>query len=261
MDDILEKICKKKLSEIEFTKKRCSYATLEKLITDKENRKFKKLLSKSQNNQKNNIIAEVKKASPSAGIIIKDYFPENIAVNYEKSGAGAVSILTEKNFFKGSIDHLSLINKKTKLPIIRKDFIVDPYQILESKVYNADAILLIISILTDEQIKNFIKIANECGLDCLIESHTEEELKRAIRIGYPVIGINNRNLKNLDVDIYNTTRLIKQIPKEFIVVAESGIKEKKDINIYNESGVFNFLIGEALLKSNNISKKINEFLN
>ena len=261
MDDILEKICKKKLSEIEFTKKRCSYATLEKLITDKENRKFKKLLTKSQNNQKNNIIAEIKKASPSAGILIKDYFPENIAVNYEKSGAGAVSILTEKNFFKGSLDHLSLINKKIKLPIIRKDFIIDPYQILESKVYKSDAILLIISILTDEQIKNFIKIANECGLDCLIESHTEEELKRAIKIEYPIIGINNRNLKNLNVDIYNTLRLIKQIPKEFVVVAESGIKEKEDIKIYNDSGVFNFLIGEALLKSKNISKKINEFLN
>ena len=260
MKDILTKICEKKRIEIEQTKQRCSFATLEKLLQNKENRRFKNLLINSHKERKNNIIAEIKKASPSAGVIIKEYFPENIAVDLEKSGAGAISILTEKYFFQGSLDHLSLINKKSNLPIIRKDFILDPYQILESKVYSADAILLIASILNDNQIKDFIDLAKQYKMDCLIETHTENELNRAINIGYPIIGINNRNLKNLSVNINNTINLINKIPKEFIVVAESGIKSKTDIDKYNDVGVFNFLIGESILKSSNINEKIKELL-
>ena len=144
---------------------------------------------------------------------------------------------------------------------MRKDFIIDPYQILESKVYKADAVLLIMSILTDKQIKKFISIANNYNLDCLVETHTEEELKRAINIGYPLIGINNRNLNNLTVDINNTLNLINNIPSNFTIVAESGIKSREEIKRYNEVGVYNFLIGESILKSKNISKKIKEFLN
>ena len=132
---------------------------------------------------------------------------------------------------------------------------------MESKIYQADAILLIVSILDDNQIKNFINLANQYGLDCLIEIHTEDELNRAINIGYPIIGINNRNLKNLSVNINNTLNLINKIPKEFIVVAESGIKSRTDIDKYNDVGVFNFLIGESILKSSNINDKIREFLN
>ena len=261
MKDILSKICENKRIELEKTKQRCSFASLEKILQNKNNRNFKELIINSQDKKNNNIIAEIKKASPSAGVIIKDYFPEIIAADYEKSGVGAISILTETNFFHGSLDHLSLINKKTSLPILRKDFIIDPYQILESKVYQADAILLIVSILSDKQIKDFINLAKQYRLDCLIETHTEEELKRAMNIGYPIIGINNRNLKNLSVDINNTLNLIKKIPKEFIVVAESGIKSKTDIDKYNDVGIFNFLIGESILKSSNINVKIREFLN
>ena len=261
MIDILTQICEKKKVELEKTKQKCSFSTLEKIFQDKKNRNFKQLLINSQKKEKNNIIAEIKKASPSAGIIVKDYLPENIAIDYEKSGAGAISILTEKNFFLGNIDHLSLINKKSNLPILRNDFIIDPYQILESKVYRADAILLIVSILNDEQIKNFIDLAKLYGLDCLIETHSEEDLNRAINIGYPIIGINNRNLKDLSVNIKNTVDLIKKIPKEFIIVAESGIKSKEDINMYNDSGIYNFLIGESILKSSDMSNKIREFLN
>ena len=261
MKDILSKICENKRIELEKTKQRCSFASLEKILQNINNRKFKELIINSQDKKNNNIIAEIKKASPSAGLIIKDYFPEIIAADYEKSGVGAISILTENNFFYGSLDHLSLINKKTRLPILRKDFIIDPYQILESKVYQADAILLIVSILTDNQIKDFINVAKQYGLDCLIETHTEEDLNRAVNIGYPIIGINNRNLKNLSVNINNTLNLIKKIPKEFIVVAESGIKSKTDIDKYNDVGIFNFLIGESILKSTNINDKIKEFLN
>jgi indole-3-glycerol phosphate synthase len=261
MKDILSKICENKKIELEKTKQRCSFSSLEKILQNKNNRNFKELIINSQDKKNNNIIAEIKKASPSAGVIIKDYFPEIIAADYEKSGVGSISILTETTFFHGNLDHLSLINKKTNLPILRKDFIIDPYQILESKVYQADAILLIVSILSDNQIKDFINLAKQYRLDCLIETHTEEDLNRAINIGYPIIGINNRNLKNLSVNVNNTLNLIKKIPKEFIVVAESGIKSKTDIDKYNDVGVFNFLIGESILKSSNINDKIREFLN
>ena len=260
MTDILTEICKKKRNELKETKLRCSFSTLEKIVQNKKNRGFKDLLINSQNKKNNNIIAEIKKRSPSAGIIIQNYFPEHIAIDYEKSGVGAISILTETSFFNGSLDHLSLINRKSSLPIMRKDFIIDPYQILESKVYNADAILLIATILSDNQINEFIDIANKFGLDCLIETHTEKELERAINIGYPIIGINSRNLKDLSININNSMNLIKKIPSKFTVVAESGIKTRADIIRYNDLGVFNFLIGESILKSSNISKKIKEFI-
>ena len=187
-----------------------------------------------------------------------DYKPEDIAVEYQKSGVGAISILTEKYFFKGCLDHLALINLKTNIPIIRKDFIIDEYQILESKIYKADAILLIASILSNNQIKDFIYLANEYSLDCIVEIHTAKELDNVIEIGYPIIGINNRNLKDLSVDLENTLNLIKNIPKAFTVVAESGIKTRKDIEKYNRVGVYNFLIGESILKSDNIINKIAE---
>jgi len=261
MSNILKKICDNKIKEIEQSKSKCSFSTLEKLIKNKENRKFKNLLIESNKNKKNNIIAEIKKASPSAGILIKDYYPETIAVEYEKSGVGAISILTEKKFFYGDIDHISILNKSTNLPIIRKDFIIDEYQILESKVYKADAILLIASLLDDKKIKSFINLAKKFELDCLLEVHTEEELNRIIKIGYPIIGLNNRNLKNLSTNINNSIKLINKIPKDFVIVAESGIKEKNDIKLYNEFGIYNFLIGESILKSENFSDKINELIN
>ena len=261
MNDILHKICERKIIEIEESKKKCSLETLKKIIPNKKNRSFQNLLSNSQKYKKNNIIAEIKKSSPSAGLIIKDYEPENIALNYEKAGAGAISILTEISFFDGHLDHMSMISKCTKLPILRKDFILDPYQILESKAYNADAILLIASILNDNQIKDFINISKEYGLDCLLEVHNEKELERVINIDHHLIGINNRNLKDLSVNISNTINLVTKIPKDFIIVAESGIKSNQDIKRYNEIGIFNFLIGETILKSINIDQKIKELLN
>ena len=262
MTNLLEKICFDKKKEIEENKNKCSLKTLEKILKNLkvEKRSFKKLLINSQKYKKNFIIGEIKKSSPSAGNIIKDYYPDEIALIYEKSGIGSISILTDNNYFDGHIEHLSLIKKTTNLPILRKDFIIDEYQILESKVYNADAILLILSILTDDKVKNFIKIAEEFNLDCIIETHDEEEVQRAIKIGYPIIGINNRNLKNLSIDINNTSKLFQKINKNFTVIGESGIKTKNDILKYNELGVYNFLIGETILKSKNRQKIINELL-
>ncbi len=261
MTNILEKICKYKINELEETKKRCSYRTLEKLISPKlQKREFKEKLISSQKNKKNFIIGEIKKQSPSAGEIVKDYIPEEIGIIYEKSGIGALSILTETKYFLGSADHISLLKNKSNLPILRKDFIIDKYQVLESKIYQADCILLILSILSDHQTKEFINLANELKLDCIIEVHNKDELKRAININYPVIGINNRNLKNLDVNLSNSIKLNKSLTNDFTIIAESGIKSPKDIKKYNESEIYNFLIGESLLKSQDKEKKIGELL-
>ena len=258
MTNILNTIYKQKNIELIEEKKRCSYESLKKLLNNNKKRNFKELLINAQTENNNNIIAEIKKASPSAGVIIEDYEPENLAIKYEQSGVGAISILTEKKFFKGNLDHLSLVHKNSKLPILRKDFIFDSYQILQSKVYNADAILLIVSILSDDQIKDFIDIANNCNLDCIVEIHTNEEFERAMKIGYPIIGINNRNLKTLEIDENNILSLASNFHKEFTIVAESGIKNHDQIKKYNDVGVFNFLIGESILKSINISNKIKE---
>ena len=262
MTDILKKICLDKSKEIEILKNKCSLNTLKKLVSDKiEKRDFKNTAIESVINKNNLIIGEIKKSSPSAGQIIKEYHPEEIAKTYERAGIGAISILTEKNYFNGEIDHLSLIKQNTRIPILRKDFIIDEYQIFESKVYQADIILLIVSVLSDDQLKRFLKIAEDLQLDVIIETHDEEEIERAMKLNYPIIGINNRNLKNLKTDVNNSANLFTSISKDFTVIAESGIKSSSDIAMYNELGIFNFLIGESILKSNDYSAFIKTLLN
>ena len=262
MTDILKKICLDKSKEIEILKNKCSLNTLKKLVSDKiEKRDFKNTAIESVINKNNLIIGEIKKSSPSAGQIIKEYHPEEIAKTYERAGIGAISILTENNYFNGEIDHLSLIKQNTRIPILRKDFIIDEYQIFESKVYQADIILLIVSVLSDDQLKRFLKIAEDLQLDVIIETHDEEEVERAMKLNYPIIGINNRNLKNLKTDVSNSANLFTSISKDFTVIAESGIKSSSDIAMYNELGIFNFLIGESILKSNDYSAFIKTLLN
>ena len=168
--------------------------------------------------------------------------------------------MTEKNYFNGDIDHLSIVHNESRLPILRKDFIFDEYQILQSKVYKADAILLILSILSDNQIKEFIEISEKLNLDCIIEAHSINEIERAMKIGYPVIGVNNRNLKTLDINNMNAIDIISKYSNQFTFIAESGIKDKSQINEYNKKGIYNFLIGESILKSNNIREKIKDLL-
>ena len=260
MQNILKYICENKKKELEFTKSKYSLSSLIKLLPQKKNRNFKKLLIDSQFAKKNNLIAEIKKSSPSAGLIVDNYKPDIIASEYERSGVGAISILTENAFFKGNIDDMSLISNKVSLPILRKDFIIDKYQIYESKVFKADAILLITSILSNKQIKDFIEIADDIGLDCIIETHNKDEVRRAIEINYPIIGINNRNLNTLTIDTNNTISICKNIPKDFVIIGESGIKNKNEILNYNDIGIFNFLIGESILKSKNKSLMIDQLI-
>ena len=262
MHNILKKICEDKRLEIEILKKKCSLNSLKKLISDEINKRdFKNVIIKSSLEKRNYIIGEIKKASPSAGEIIHNYEPIEISKIYERAGVKALSVLTEKNYFKGEIDHLSYVKQNTNIPILRKDFIIDEYQIYESKVYQADVILLIVSVLSDDELKKFLKIANELNLDCIIETHDENEIKRALKLDYPILGINNRNLKNLKTDLNNSVSLFTSISKDYTVIAESGIKTAEDISMYNDLGIFNFLIGESILRSKNYETFIKKLLN
>jgi len=194
------------------------------------------------------IIAEIKKASPSAGVIKENFDPTKIAMEYESFGASALSILTEEDFFMGSIDYLKDVKKITSLPILRKDFMIDEYQIYESKLIGADCILLIVSILTDQEIENFINIAKKLELDYLIEVHDENELKRVEHFENALIGVNNRNLETFEVDLNNSVRLRNTFKQKNIFIAESGIKSREDMNYLKMNNIKVFLIGESLMR-------------
>jgi len=194
------------------------------------------------------IIAEIKKASPSAGVIEEEFDPVKKAIEYEAFGASALSILTEEDFFMGSVDHLKDVKKITALPILRKDFIIDEYQIYESKLIGADCILLITSILSDQQIENLINVAQQLELDYLIEVHDENELRRVEHFEDALIGTNNRNLKTFEVDLDNSVRLRSLFKEKNIFIAESGIKSREDMNYLKLNNIKVFLIGESLMR-------------
>jgi indole-3-glycerol phosphate synthase len=236
--NILDEIVAKTKSKLEEKKQGLS---LEEL-SSKTN--FKKSLQ----NKAEAIIAEIKKASPSAGIISDNFDPVLKSKEYESFGASALSILTEEDYFLGNIQYLKDVKATTSLPILRKDFIVDDYQIYESKLIGADCILLIASILNDEELKNFSETADRLKLDYIIEVHDDEELQRVQHFSNAIIGVNNRNLKTFDVDINNSVELKKIFEGENIFIAESGIKSKKDIEYLKRHNINVFLIGESLMK-------------
>lgn len=203
-------------------------------------------------------ICEVKKASPSKGLIAQEFDYIEIAKEYEKIGASCISVLTEPDFFQGNIVYLKEISENVSLPLLRKDFIIDEYMIYQAKVYHASAILLICSLLDDEQLKRYFDLAHSLGLSCLVEAHDEEEVKRALSIGARIIGVNNRDLKTFTVDINNSIRLRQLVPEDILFVSESGIQNHGDIqNLYNHQ-VNGVLIGETLMKADDKQKMINE---
>ncbi|HLF86431.1 MAG TPA: indole-3-glycerol phosphate synthase TrpC [Nitrospiria bacterium] len=206
------------------------------------------------------LIAEVKKASPSKGIIREDFDPVKIARIYEESLASAISVLTDKAFFQGDLEYLALIRDAVKIPLLRKDFIIDEFQIYEARAYGADALLLIAAILEKTQLAEYQHLAYELGLDSLIEVHTEKEVEKVLGSAPKIIGINNRDLSTFDTDINTTRRLIKLIPDDKIVVSESGISTRDDMLALKDQGVDAVLIGETLMKSDDIGKKIRELL-
>ncbi len=194
-------------------------------------------------------ICEVKKASPSKGIIARDFPYLEIAREYEKAGASAISCLTEPDFFMGSDEYLREIAAAVKIPVLRKDFTVDPYMIYEAKVLGASAVLLICAILTDEELIEYGALARSLGLSALVEAHDEREVERALRVDKAVIGVNNRDLRNFTVDCRNSVRLRKMVPGDRLFVSESGIQTPTDIEILRENGVDAVLIGETLMRS------------
>lgn len=197
------------------------------------------------------IIAEVKKASPSKGIISPIFEPVEIAQAYEHNGASAISVLTEEDFFLGGIEVLKAVKSAVKCPILRKDFIIDPYQIYESAVIGADAILLIACLLDLETLKSFMALSDSLGLEVLLEVHDQEDLEKAIQVDAPIIGVNNRNLRTFQVDLENSLRLAKDLPKGKLWVSESGIQSSADIKRLKSAGFNGVLIGETLMKEPN----------
>jgi indole-3-glycerol phosphate synthase len=201
------------------------------------------------------LIAEFKKASPSKGIIRAEANPGEIARAYTDSGAAAISVLTEARYFQGSLDHLVTIKKTlgNQMPLLRKDFIFDPYQVYESRAYGADALLLIVAMLTEEKLKELLKLSHELGMSCLVEVHNEADVATALAAGAGIIGINNRDLR-----ISTTERLRPLIPRDRIVVAESGLRERRDVEKMEKLGVDVVLIGEALMTAPDITARIRE---
>lgn len=202
------------------------------------------------------IIAEVKKASPSKGILREDFDPLNIALNYEKNSAAALSILTEPFYFKGSLEYLSLIRRYTQIPLLRKDFIFDEYQILEALVYGADFVLLIAKMLSTKELKALLEFSRHLGLEALVEIHNKEDLTKAILSGADIIGINHRNLDDFTMDMSLCEKLIPQIPNSKIIIAESGLEDKEFLKELQKMGVDAFLIGEYFMRQNDEGKAL-----
>ena len=203
-------------------------------------------------------ICEVKKASPSKGIIAEDFPYVEIAKDYERSGASAISVLTEPQWFKGENAYLEEISKSVSIPLLRKDFTVCEYQIYEAKLIGSSAVLLICSLLDTETIRAWIKLCDKLGLSALVEAHTEEEVKSAVSAGARIIGVNNRNLRDFTVDITNSIRLRNLVPSEILFIAESGIKARADVAELENAGVNGVLIGETLMRSKNKKAMLDE---
>ncbi|MFQ5822977.1 MAG: indole-3-glycerol phosphate synthase TrpC [bacterium] len=258
MNSVLEKIIKNKKREVKQRKKEVPIARLFELIQNLPTHDyFSKGLYDSGTVE---IIAEIKKSSPSAGLLRQNFDPISIAKSYEINGAWAISILTDEKFFKGNLKCLYQVRQVVKLPLLRKDFIIDPYQAIEARAYGADAILLILRILSKMQCIELEMATREINLDILVEVHTIEELERALSYGFSFIGINNRNLNTFEVNFKTTEKLLAALPKDVIVVSESGIKKKEDIQRLGQIGVDAVLIGEAFMRQADIGAALKQFV-
>ena len=253
---ILDDIVEKRKERYDIIKKELPLEELKKIIIISNNPKY--VFYDLFKNKDFIYICECKHKSPSKGIIKENYNYLDIAKEYEKSGADVISCLTEPDYFLGSDEHLITIKKNVNIPVLRKDFIFDEYQIYEAKLIGADLILLICAILDNNKLKYFIDLAHKLGLSCLVETHNEEEIENAIKCGAKVIGVNNRNLKDFSVD--NTlSRTLREKYKDIILISESGIKTSDDVSLIKRAGLNGVLVGEALMKSDNISKTLKEF--
>ena len=213
-----------------------------------------------QNSRPVRVIAEVKKASPSKGVFRQSFSVSDLVDSYTSAGASAISVVTEEDFFQGSLGWIAEIRERSPLPVLRKDFVFDPYQIYETRNAKASAILLIVAMLQPEELRSFVSLSKEVGLDALVEVHDEVELGEALEAGAEIIGVNNRNLKTFEVDIQTSHRLAKLIPDDRIFVVESGIRDRADIESLQAAGADAFLIGETLIVSENPSDTLRGLL-
>lgn len=254
---ILQEIAEKTRSRIEEQKRKIPIEELKSQAADMDTDTgfpFEKALKEKEIA----FICEVKKASPSKGIIVEAFPYVEIARSYEEAGAAAISVLTEPDFFQGSLAYLQEIKKAVGLPVLRKDFVIDPYMIYEAKAAGADAVLLICAILTDQELLEYRKLAESLGMSALVEAHDETEVKRGLAAGSRIIGVNNRDLKTFRVDIGNSLRLRRLVPENIVFVSESGMNCPQDIRRLKENGTDAVLIGEALMRSRDRKKTLQE---
>ena len=257
--DILKKIIKRKLEEVEERRALVSLLDIKKRANSAAApRSFVYALQRKIQAGQAAVIAEIKKASPSKGVMRENFNPAEIASSYEKGGAACLSVLTDIDFFQGSDAYLKQAREVCALPVLRKEFIIDPYQVYEARGMGADCILLIVACLTDEQLKELSDLAIELEMDVLVEVHDAEELKRALPLGLPMIGINNRNLRTFETSLQTTIDLLKQIPDDCIVVTESGIHNKDDVKLMQQHNVNAFLVGEAFMRADDPGEKLAE---
>ncbi len=205
------------------------------------------------------LIAEVKRASPSKGIMVQDFAPVMIASTYNQNGASAISVLTDEDFFMGHLDYLTAVRESVTIPVLRKDFVIDPYQVYEGRVAGADAILLIVAALSDSQLEELYEVVTGLDMTALVEVHNEAEMERALNLGATLIGINNRDLKTFIVDLETTSRLANMVSDDVILVAESGIRHADDVKHMGELGAHAVLVGESLVKSDDMVQAVREF--
>ncbi|HRD69656.1 MAG TPA: indole-3-glycerol phosphate synthase TrpC [Legionella sp.] len=252
MNSILQKIAEHKKQEISAAKKMRPLSSL----NDQPLLPSRDFIAALTPTLKPAIIAEIKKASPSKGLIRADFDVAQIASIYQKYGARCISVLTDIAFFQGHPDYLALAKNNCSLPVLRKDFIIDSYQIHESLNLGADCILLIIALLDDSQLMDFCQLAQELNMGVLVESHTHQELERALRLPTPLIGINNRSLHDFKTDIQLSINLKKYIPDDKIIITESGINTQDDVSLMQAHGINTFLIGESLMRAENIGEAL-----
>ena len=257
---ILDKILQNKLLEVELAKQRIPLPMLsERMVDLPPPRGFANALYR-QAEVGTAIIAEVKKGSPSKGLIRPDFDPVEIALRYEASGAACLSVLTDREFFMGDLAYLQQIAQAVTLPLLRKDFIIDYYQLVEARISGADAVLLIAAALDQERLQQLALQATELGLDVLLEVHDEAELDRALRLPVRLIGINNRNLKTFHTDLAVTEQLLPLIPEDRLVISESGLRSREDILRLTQAGARAFLVGESLMREKHFEDKLQELL-
>ena len=260
--DVLKKIVAHKRDEVAAAKSAMPLVDLKEHLSDREDqpRGFSRALRDASQSGWTAIIAEVKKGSPSKGIIRPDFDPLDIASTYQDNGATCISVLTDERFFLGHLRYLALIREQVGLPLLRKDFLFDPYQVYEASVGGADAILLIAAMLELNQLRDLAALAGELQLDVLLEVHAERELEMALATDCRLIGINNRSLHTFVTDLATTERLAAQVPADRLVVAESGINTRADIERLEAAGARAFLIGESLMRETDIGAKLQELL-